>query len=169
MPSKTGCCPRGVRVSGFAVARYRYDRQVIRRASSWARDYLCRPAPARLGCPLLGKFAAAQIRFDHDVIGTHMAFSLALSMFRLATIRLAGGIRRPVHRNRFRRVQRDPGRRGGPRCGDRGLLICDQPRVIPRPFTTTACLNRQLRSADRPETEPWRCGRLERLHRWEGQ
>ena len=67
----------GVRMSGFAVARGRYDRQVVRRVSGWARDYLRRAALADFGCAILGVFAAAQLRFGNDVTGTYVALSLA--------------------------------------------------------------------------------------------
>jgi hypothetical protein len=66
-----------VYVSGFAVARDRPDRQAIRRASSWARDYLRRAALADLGCAIVGVFAA-QLRFCRNVTGTCIALSLAV-------------------------------------------------------------------------------------------
>jgi exopolysaccharide biosynthesis polyprenyl glycosylphosphotransferase len=80
-----------VHVSGFAVVRDRPDRQAIRRASSWARDYLRRAALADLGCGVLGVFAAAQLRFGSDITGTYIALSLALPVLWLAAIWLAGG------------------------------------------------------------------------------
>ena len=78
-------------MSGFAVARGRYDRQAIRRVSGWERDYLRRAALADLGCAILGVFAAAQLRFGNDVSGTYIALSLALPVAWLAAILLAGG------------------------------------------------------------------------------
>ena len=78
-------------MSGFAVARGRYDRQAIRRVSGWERDYLRRAALADLGCAILGVFAAAQLRFGNDVSGTYIALSLALPLAWLAAILLAGG------------------------------------------------------------------------------
>lgn len=78
-------------MSGFAVARGRYDRQAIRRISGWARDYLRRAALADLGCAVLGVFAAAQLRFGNDVTGTYIALSLALPVVWVAAIWLAGG------------------------------------------------------------------------------
>jgi exopolysaccharide biosynthesis polyprenyl glycosylphosphotransferase len=80
-----------VRVSGFAVAHDRPDRQAIRQASGWARDYLRRAALADLGCAILGVFAAAQLRFGNDVTGAYEALSLALPVAWLAAIWLAGG------------------------------------------------------------------------------
>jgi exopolysaccharide biosynthesis polyprenyl glycosylphosphotransferase len=78
-------------MSSFAVARDWYDRQAIRRASGWARDYLRRTALADLGCAILGMFAAAQLRFGNDVTGTYIALSLALPVVWLAAIWMAGG------------------------------------------------------------------------------
>jgi exopolysaccharide biosynthesis polyprenyl glycosylphosphotransferase len=78
-------------MSGFAVARDRYDRQVIRRTSGWARDYLRKAALLDLGCAILGVFAAAQLRFGDDVTGTYVALSLLLPVAWLAAIWLAGG------------------------------------------------------------------------------
>jgi exopolysaccharide biosynthesis polyprenyl glycosylphosphotransferase len=78
-------------MSGFAVARDRYDRQVIRRTSGWERDYLRRAALVDLGCAVLGVFAAAQLRFGNDVTGTYVALSLALPVVWLNAIWLAGG------------------------------------------------------------------------------
>jgi exopolysaccharide biosynthesis polyprenyl glycosylphosphotransferase len=78
-------------MSGFAVARDRYDRQVIRRTAGWARDYLRKAALVDLGCAILGVFAAAQLRFGKDVTGTYLALSLTLPVAWLAAIWLAGG------------------------------------------------------------------------------
>src|ERR1051326_4806271 len=78
-------------MSGFAVARDRYDRQVIRRTSGWARDYLRKAALLDLACGILGVFAAAQLRFGNDVTGTYVALSLLLPVAWLAAIWLAGG------------------------------------------------------------------------------
>jgi exopolysaccharide biosynthesis polyprenyl glycosylphosphotransferase len=78
-------------MSGFAVARDRYDRQVIRRTSGWARHYLRKAALVDLGCAILGVFAAAQLRFGNDVTGTYIALSLLLPVAWLAAMWLAGG------------------------------------------------------------------------------
>jgi exopolysaccharide biosynthesis polyprenyl glycosylphosphotransferase len=78
-------------MSGFAVARDRYDRKVIRRTSGWERDYLRRAALADLGCGTIGVFAAAQLRFGSNVTGTYIALSLALPVAWLSAIWLAGG------------------------------------------------------------------------------
>ena len=80
VPSMLGAARGGwVRMSGFAVARERYDRQAVRRVSGWARDYLRRAALADFGCAILGVFVAAQLRFGNDVTGTYVALSLALA------------------------------------------------------------------------------------------
>jgi exopolysaccharide biosynthesis polyprenyl glycosylphosphotransferase len=78
-------------MSGFVVARDRYNRQVIRRTSGWARDYLRKAALVDLGCAILGVFAAAQLRFGNDVTRTYIALSLTLPLAWLAAIWLAGG------------------------------------------------------------------------------
>jgi exopolysaccharide biosynthesis polyprenyl glycosylphosphotransferase len=78
-------------MSGFAVARDRYDRQIIRRSSVWARDYLRKAALIDLGCAILGVFAAAQLRFGNDVTGLYIALSLALPVLWLVALWLAGG------------------------------------------------------------------------------
>jgi exopolysaccharide biosynthesis polyprenyl glycosylphosphotransferase len=80
-----------VRVSGFAVARDRPDRQAIRRAAGWERDYLRRAALADFGCGILGVFAAGQLRFGSGITGAYIALSLALPLVWLAAIWLAGG------------------------------------------------------------------------------
>ena len=78
-------------MSGFAVARGRYDRQVVRRVSGWERYYLRRAALADFGCAILGVFAAAQLRFGDDVTGTYVALSLALPVLWIGALWLAGG------------------------------------------------------------------------------
>jgi exopolysaccharide biosynthesis polyprenyl glycosylphosphotransferase len=78
-------------MSGFAVARGRYDPQVARRASGWERYYLRRAALADFGCAILGVFAAAQLRFGNHVTGTYIALSLALPVLWIAALWLAGG------------------------------------------------------------------------------
>jgi exopolysaccharide biosynthesis polyprenyl glycosylphosphotransferase len=78
-------------MSGVTVARDRYDRSVIRRASAWTRDYLRRAALADLACAILGVFAAAQLRFGSDVTGIYIALSLALPVLWLVALWLAGG------------------------------------------------------------------------------
>ena len=81
----------GMRMSGFAVARGRYDPQVVRRVSGWARYYLRRAALADFGCAILGVFVAAQLRFGNDVTGTYVALSLALPVLWIGAVWLAGG------------------------------------------------------------------------------
>lgn len=78
-------------MSGFAVARNRYDRQVFRRTSGWERYYLRRAALADFGCAILGVFAAAQLRFGGDVTAAYVALSLALPVLWTIALRLAGG------------------------------------------------------------------------------
>jgi len=87
------CFPRGVglRMSGFAVAHERPDREAARRTASWARDYLRTAALADFGCAILGVFMAAQIRFGDEVTGTYVALSLALPLLWLIAVKLAGG------------------------------------------------------------------------------
>ena len=92
MPSMLGAARGGwVCMSGFAVARDRYDRKPSGALSGWERDYLRRAALADFGCAILGVFAAAQLRFGNDVTGTYVALSLALPVVWLAAIWLAGG------------------------------------------------------------------------------
>jgi exopolysaccharide biosynthesis polyprenyl glycosylphosphotransferase len=78
-------------MSGFAVARGRYDRQIIRRVSGWERYYLRRAALADFGCAILGVFAAAQLRFGDDVTPAYVALSLALPVLWIGALKLAGG------------------------------------------------------------------------------
>ena len=78
-------------MSGFVVARDRYNRQALRRTSGWARDYLRKAALVDLGCAILGVFAAAQLRFGNGVTRTYIALSLTLPLAWLAAIWLAGG------------------------------------------------------------------------------
>ena len=78
-------------MSGFAVARGRYDPQVAWRASGWERYYLRRAALADFGCAILGVLAAAWLRFGSDVTGTYLALSLALPVLWVGAVWLAGG------------------------------------------------------------------------------
>jgi len=78
-------------MSGFAVARDRYDSQIARRVSGWERYYLRRAAPADFACAIIGVFAAAQLRFGNNVTGTYIAVSLALPVLWIAAVWLAGG------------------------------------------------------------------------------
>jgi len=78
-------------MSGLAVARDGYDRQVIRRTLGWARGYLRKAALIDFGCAIIGVFVAAQIRFGKDVTGTYIALSLMLPVAWPAAIWLAGG------------------------------------------------------------------------------
>jgi exopolysaccharide biosynthesis polyprenyl glycosylphosphotransferase len=80
-----------MRMSGFAVARGRYDPQVVRRVSGWARYYLRRAALADFGCAILGVFVAAQLRFGNGVTSTYVALSLALPVLWVGAVWLAGG------------------------------------------------------------------------------
>src|SRR5271169_4867064 len=76
---------------GIAATRNgRFDRRTSRRVSSWTRDYLREVALADLGCAVLGVFAAAQIRFGNNVTSTYLALSLALPVFWIAALWLAG-------------------------------------------------------------------------------
>lgn len=63
----------------FAVARDRYDPQVVRRLTSWARYYLRRAAQADVVCAIVGLLVVARLRFG-DVTGTYGALSLALAV-----------------------------------------------------------------------------------------
>ena len=78
-------------MSGFAVARGRYDPQVVRRVSAWERYYLRKAALADFGCAIMGVFAAAQLRFGNEVTGTYIALSLALPVLWVGAVWLAGG------------------------------------------------------------------------------
>jgi exopolysaccharide biosynthesis polyprenyl glycosylphosphotransferase len=78
-------------MSGFAVARGRYDPQVDRRAAGWERYYLRRAALADFACAIVGVFAAAQLRFGNKVTGTYIALSLALPVLWVGAVWLAGG------------------------------------------------------------------------------
>jgi exopolysaccharide biosynthesis polyprenyl glycosylphosphotransferase len=78
-------------MSGFAVARDRYDPQTAQREAGWARGYLRRAALADFGCAIAGVFVAAQVRFGNDVAEGYIALSLALPVLWLAALWLAGG------------------------------------------------------------------------------
>jgi exopolysaccharide biosynthesis polyprenyl glycosylphosphotransferase len=78
-------------MSGFAVARGRYDPQLARRVSGWERYYLRRAALADFVCAIIGVFAAAQLRFGNEVTGTYIALSLALPVLWIGAVWLAGG------------------------------------------------------------------------------
>jgi exopolysaccharide biosynthesis polyprenyl glycosylphosphotransferase len=78
-------------MSDFAVTREHYERQAVRRLSSWARDYLLRAAVADLGCAILGVFMAAQVRFNSDVTSPYLVLSLALPVLWVGALWLAGG------------------------------------------------------------------------------
>jgi exopolysaccharide biosynthesis polyprenyl glycosylphosphotransferase len=75
----------------FAVAREPYERQAVRRLSSWSRDYLLRAAVCDLGCGIIGVFAAAQIRFGNDVTRSYVALSVSLPVLWVCALWLAGG------------------------------------------------------------------------------
>jgi len=76
---------------GIAATRGRYERQASRRLSVWTKDYLRKAALVDLGCASLGVFAAAQLRFGSGVTGTYLALSLALPVFWIVALWLAGG------------------------------------------------------------------------------
>ena len=76
---------------GIAATRGRYERQASRRISVWTKDYLRKAAVADLGCASLGVFAAAQLRFGSGVTSTYLALSLALPVFWIIALWLAGG------------------------------------------------------------------------------
>jgi exopolysaccharide biosynthesis polyprenyl glycosylphosphotransferase len=78
-------------MSGFVVSRSRYEPEVVRRVSVWARHYLRRAALADFGCAIVGVFAAAQLRFGDDVTGTYIALSLALPVLWIGALWMAGG------------------------------------------------------------------------------
>jgi exopolysaccharide biosynthesis polyprenyl glycosylphosphotransferase len=78
-------------MAGLAVTRDRHDRRVLRRASSWARDYLGRTVLADFGCAIAGVFVAVQLRFGSGVTATYIALSLALPVLWLAALWLSGG------------------------------------------------------------------------------
>jgi exopolysaccharide biosynthesis polyprenyl glycosylphosphotransferase len=78
-------------MSGYAAVRGQYDRRTASSASTWEKDYLRRAALADLGCAVVGVLAAVQLRFGGRVTGTYIALSLALPVFWLAAVGLAGG------------------------------------------------------------------------------
>jgi exopolysaccharide biosynthesis polyprenyl glycosylphosphotransferase len=78
-------------MSGFAVAQGRYDPRVARRVSVWEKHYLRRAALADFACAIMGVFAAAQLRFGNGVTGTYLVLSLALPVFWIGAVWLAGG------------------------------------------------------------------------------
>jgi exopolysaccharide biosynthesis polyprenyl glycosylphosphotransferase len=80
-----------MRMSGFAVARGRYEPRVAQRVSGWERYYLRKAVLADFGCAIIGVFAAAQLRFGNEVTGTYIALSLALPVLWIGAVWLAGG------------------------------------------------------------------------------
>jgi exopolysaccharide biosynthesis polyprenyl glycosylphosphotransferase len=78
-------------MSGFVVARGRYEPGVAQRASGWERYYLRKAVLADFGCAIIGVFAAAQLRFGNEVTGTYLALSLALPVLWIGAVWLAGG------------------------------------------------------------------------------
>ena len=92
VPSMMGAAHGGwVRMSGFVVTRDRYGRQSARRSAAWAKDYLRRAAVVDLGCAIVAVFMAVQVRFGHEVNETYEALSLALPVFWIVALWLAGG------------------------------------------------------------------------------
>jgi exopolysaccharide biosynthesis polyprenyl glycosylphosphotransferase len=78
-------------MSGFAIARGRYEPRVARRASGWERYYLRKAALADFGCAIMGVFVAAQLRFGNDVTGAYIALSVALPVLWVGAVWLSGG------------------------------------------------------------------------------
>jgi exopolysaccharide biosynthesis polyprenyl glycosylphosphotransferase len=78
-------------MSGFAIARGRYEPRVARRASGWERYYFRKAALADFGCAIMGVFAAAQLRFGNDVTGAYIALSVALPVLWVGAVWLSGG------------------------------------------------------------------------------
>jgi len=74
-----------------ATARERYVGKESGRLAAWSRDYLRKAALADLGCAVIGVFVAAQLRFGDGVTRTYLALSLALPVFWIAALWLAGG------------------------------------------------------------------------------
>ncbi len=64
----------------FAVARGRYDPQIVRRVSGWTRYYLRGAALADVVCAIVGVLIVARLRFGDDVTGTYVALSLVLAV-----------------------------------------------------------------------------------------
>ena len=85
-----GATNGGVCMSGGAIIRGLRTRQATRRISIWTTDYLRKAAVADLGCAAVGVFAAAFLRFGHDVTRTYVALSLALPLLWLGALWLAG-------------------------------------------------------------------------------
>jgi exopolysaccharide biosynthesis polyprenyl glycosylphosphotransferase len=77
-------------MSGFVVARRRYDSQIARRDSGWERYYLRRAAPADVACAIVGVFAAVQLRFSINVTGAYIALSVALPVLWICALWMAG-------------------------------------------------------------------------------
>jgi exopolysaccharide biosynthesis polyprenyl glycosylphosphotransferase len=71
-------------MSGSVIIRDLHARQATRRISIWTKDYLRKAAIADLGCAAAGVFAAAYLRFGHDVTRTYVTLSLALPVLWLA-------------------------------------------------------------------------------------
>jgi len=61
------------------------------RQGTWAENYLRWAALADFGCAAVGALAAVLLRFGRSVDGTYVALSLALPVFWLAALWLAGG------------------------------------------------------------------------------
>ncbi len=80
-----------VRMFGIATTRGGYDRQASRRVSVWTKDYLRKAAVADLGCATVGVFVAAQLRFGSEVTRTYLTLGLALPVFWVVALWLAGG------------------------------------------------------------------------------
>ena len=78
-------------MSGVALTCDRYDRQTTRRLSIWAKDYLRRAAIGDLGCATVGVFLASQLRFGNHFTEPYLILNLALPVFWLAALWLAGG------------------------------------------------------------------------------
>src|ERR1700691_5033808 len=76
-------------MSVSAIIRGLHTREATRRISIWTKDYLRIAAIADLSCAAVGVFAAAYLRFGHDVTRTYVALSLALPVLWLVALWLA--------------------------------------------------------------------------------
>jgi len=75
---------------GIAATNGRVERRATRRLSVWTRDYLRSVAFADFGCAAMGVCVAAELRFGNDLTRTYLALSLALPVFWIVALKLAG-------------------------------------------------------------------------------
>ena len=127
-----------VRMSGFLVAGDRYERQVVRRVSGWARDYLSGAALADLGCAIIGVLIAAQLRFGSDVTATYLALSLAAGALAGCCVACPEAMTF-ASTDRFGPVPQGAERRGGPDRDPGDLLISEQCRHLSRREQALGC------------------------------